>query len=82
MDSGTVSVRSLHAAVALVTAQAAGIEVSQAELLDGCPAEEVLATLTLLVASAMRTAPAMGAAVLRNVGESVAQQAGQNEGGA
>lgn len=82
MGSGTVSVRSLQAAISLVTAQAAGLEVPQAELLGDCPAEEALATLTLLVAGVIRTAPVMGADVLRNVGESVAQQAGQDGGGA
>jgi hypothetical protein len=81
MDSGTVSVRSLQAAVSLVTAQASGLEVPQAELLDGCPAEEVLATLTLLVASAMRTAPVMGAAMLQNFGESVARGTARGGGG-
>jgi hypothetical protein len=81
MDSGTVSVRSLQAAVALVAAQASGIEVPQTELLDGCPAEEALATLALLVASAMRTAPVMGAAMLRNFGESVARGVAQGGGG-
>lgn len=81
MTDGTVSVRSLRAAVALVAAQAAGLEVPQAELLDGCPAEEALATVALLVASVMHTAPAMGAAVLRNFGESVARETTRGGGG-
>lgn len=81
MGPGSVSVRSLRAAVALVAAQAAGIEVSQAELLDGCPPDEALATLTLLVASVMGTAPVMGAAVLQNVGESLARETARGEGG-
>ncbi|MFE9601982.1 MULTISPECIES: hypothetical protein [Streptomyces] len=81
MGSGSVSIRSLRAAVALVTAQAAGLEVSQAELLDGCPADEALATLTLLVAGAVGTAPVLGAAMLRSVGESVAREAARGEGG-
>lgn len=81
MDSGTVSVRSLQAAVALVAAQAADLEVPQAELLDGCPADEVLATLAVLVAGVIRTAPVMGAAVLRSFGESVARGTTQAGGG-
>lgn len=80
-DSGTVSVRALQTAVALVTAQAAGLGLPQADVLGDCPADEALTALTALVAGLMRTAaPGFGTAVLRGVGASVARSSGKDGG--
>jgi hypothetical protein len=81
-DSGTVSVRALQAAVALVTAQAAGLGLPQGDVLGDCPADEALTALTAPVAGLMRAAaPGFGTAVLRSVGAAVAQSAGEDAGG-
>ena len=48
MPGGLITRRGLQAAVALVTASNAGLEIPQAELLDGTPVEEVLTALTVL----------------------------------
>ncbi|MET7781509.1 hypothetical protein ABZU94_07255 [Streptomyces mirabilis] len=48
MPGEEISRRGLQAAVALVTASSAGLEIPQAELLGETPAEEALAALVVL----------------------------------
>ncbi|MFJ9903931.1 hypothetical protein ACIRVK_13670 [Streptomyces sp. NPDC101152] len=70
MPGETISVRALQAAVALVTAQAAGIVVSQEQLIGDVPADEVVVVLTALCAASLGAAvpSADPGALLRTTG--------------
>jgi hypothetical protein len=70
MPGETVSVRAVQAAVALVTAQAAGLDVPQEHLIGDVPVDEVLAVLTVLCAASLGAAVPSAApgALLRSTG--------------
>jgi len=74
MTDGTITVRGLQSAVALVTAQAAGLEVPQAQILGETPIEEALQALTVLAATVMNvTLPSATTGVLRSTATMVAR---------
>lgn len=65
----SISVRGLQAAVALLTAQASGLEVEQAHLLGDTPPEEALRALTVWAALHLEAAqPRRYAEGLQGVG--------------
>ncbi|MFD5508287.1 hypothetical protein ACFWIB_10985 [Streptomyces sp. NPDC127051] len=69
-----ITVRGLLAAVALLTAQASGLEVEQATLLGDTPAEEALRALTMWTALHIEVAqPRRYAVDLQGVGTIAAQ---------
>ncbi|MFB6567370.1 hypothetical protein [Streptomyces noursei] len=69
-----VSVRGMQAAVALVTAEAGNVDLPQARILGGTPAQEALQALAWLVSSLLvASAPDAMGRFLRSVGATTAQ---------
>jgi len=69
MPGEEISRRGLQGAVALCTAQNAGLEIPQAELLGGTPAEEALSALVVLASCFLQFgAPSAPGVALRAAG--------------
>lgn len=73
-DCPDVTVRGLQAAIGLMTARIWDVNVDQAAVLGDTPAEEALAALAVIAATAMgATMPDLGKPMLRNIGGLAAQ---------
>lgn len=69
MPGEGITLRGLQAAIALVTAANAGLEISQERLLGDTPAEEALRAMTGLASTFLNFGdPRMSGATLRGVG--------------